>query len=281
MSENVSGEFVEKCKDVYDSYLTHQSRDCRFVTESGEINDCYDTHSHWIGELTYEINGATHSNNVIGSNVTQYSNDILYCDNSFNSNSCFGSISLNHNKYLILNKQYSKEEYEKILSRIIEHMKKTGEWGEFFSITLSPFCYNETIAQQYYPLTKDQALKTGLKWTDEESEKLQVEKIIPANKLPDKISDIPDDILNWAIECAVTKKPFRIIPQELKFYRQHSLPIPRLHYDQRYKERVALRNPRKLYDRKCAKCAAAIRTTYSPDRPETVYCENCYLKNIY
>lgn len=25
------------------------------------------------------------------------------------------------------------------------------------------------------------------------------------------ITDIPDDILNWAIECEVTKKPFRII----------------------------------------------------------------------
>jgi hypothetical protein len=281
MSENVSGEFVENCKDVYDSYLVFDSRDCRFVTESAELNDCYDTHSHWKSERTYEISGAIISNNLIGSNVTHFSNEIFYCDNTFNSNSCFGSISLNRKKYCILNKQYSKEGYEKMLPKIIEHMKSTGEWGEFFSITLSPFCYNETIANQYYPMTKEKALKAGMRWKDDENEKLQVEKIISAGKLPDKISDTPDDILNWAIECAVTKKPFRIIPQELKFYRQHSLPVPRLHYDKRYENRISLRNPRKLYDRKCANCKADIRTTYSPDRPETVYCEQCYLKTVY
>jgi len=281
MSENVTGEFVERCKDVHDSYLVFDSRDCRFATESAEINDCYDTHSHWKGERTYEIDGACFSNNVIGSNVTQYSNDILYCDNSFNSNSCFGCVSLNHNKYLILNKQYSREDYEKTVPKIIEYMKSTGEWGEFFPITLSPFCYNETIANQYFPLSKSKALAKGLKWKDETEEKLYVEKIIPASKLPDKTSDIPDDILNWAIECEITKRPFRIIPQELKFYRQHDLSIPRLHFDQRYSNRVGLRNPRKLWDRKCVNCGTDIRTTYSPDRPEKVYCETCYLKTVY
>jgi len=31
-------------------------------------------------------------------------------------------------KYCILNKQYSKEEYEELVPKIIEHMQKTGEW---------------------------------------------------------------------------------------------------------------------------------------------------------
>jgi len=33
---------------------------------------------------------------------------------------------------------------------------------------LSPFCYNETIAQEYFPLTKEQAIKQGYKWKDKE-----------------------------------------------------------------------------------------------------------------
>jgi len=61
----------------------------------------------------------------------------------------------------------------------------------------------------------------------------RVEKTIPASKLPSDISEIPDDILNWAVECEITKKPFRIIKQELEFYRKHSLPIPKRHPDQR------------------------------------------------
>jgi hypothetical protein len=52
-----------------------------------------------------------------------------------------------------LNKQYTKEEYEKLLPKIIAHMKKTGEWGEFFPISISPFNYEETPAMDYYPLT--------------------------------------------------------------------------------------------------------------------------------
>jgi hypothetical protein len=108
-----------------------------------------------------------------------------------------------------------------------------------------------------------------------------VKKIVPASKLPDSIKDIPDDILNWAIECEVTKKPFRIIKQELKFYREHNLPIPRRHPDQRHKDRMALRNPRKLWQRNCMKCNKSIQTTYSPERKEIVYCEECYLKDVY
>ena len=33
---------------------------------------------------------------------------------------------------------------------------------------------------------------------------------------------------------------------------------------------MALRNPRKLYDRQCAECRIDITTTYAPNRPERV-----------
>jgi len=99
--------------------------------------------------------------------------------------------------------------------------------------------------------------------------------------LPEKISDIPNDILNWAIECEISKKPFRIIKQELEFYRKHNLPIPRLHPDMRHIMRLKLKNAIKLYERKCAKCKKEIHTTYAPERTEIIYCEECYNKEIY
>lgn len=92
------------------------------------------------------------------------------------------------------------------------------------------------------PLDRDEALERGFNWSDYEPPFPKVEKIIPANKLPDDITKIPDDILNWAIECEVTQKPFRIIKQELEFYRKHNLPIPRRHPDQRYIERFTWYN---------------------------------------
>jgi hypothetical protein len=38
-------------------------------------------------------------------------------------------------------------------------MKSTGEWGEFFPLPLSPFGYNETVAQDYFPLTSEEAIE--------------------------------------------------------------------------------------------------------------------------
>ncbi len=171
---------------------------------------------------------------------------------------------------------------------------KAGEWGEFFPSSLSPFGYNETVAMEYYPLDRRDVSQKHLypngklifNWSDYEPPFPKVEKIIPASKLPDDITKIPDDILNWAImpDDDVGNDrvvPFRIIKQELEFYRKHNLPIPKKHPDQRHLDRMKLRNPRKLYERKCDKCGVAMMTTYSNERKEIVYCEKCYEKEIY
>lgn len=74
-----------------------------------------------------------------------------------NCKNCFGCIGLNQKEYCIFNKQYTKEAYEKLVAQLITIMIKHKERGEFFPITLSPLAYNESPAQTYYPLTKDQA----------------------------------------------------------------------------------------------------------------------------
>ncbi|MDR2640371.1 MAG: hypothetical protein LBC61_03475 [Candidatus Peribacteria bacterium] len=72
--------------------------------------------------------------------------------------------------------------------------------------------------------------------------------------LPDDINKIPDDVLNRVIKCEITGRPFLITKQELEFYRKHNIPIPKRHPDQRHEDRMRLRNPRKLFNRKCDKC---------------------------
>ena len=124
-----------------------------------------------------------------------------------------------------------------------------------------------------------------------------------------------DELLAGIIKCEVTGKPFKIIKAELLFYIENSLPIPTKHPDQRHKERMELRNPRKLYERycMCETCKQIARetntykeeefiqisrmdprikseddgirrkiiTTYAPDRKEKVVCEECYRKLVY
>ena len=127
----------------------------------------------------------------------------------------------------------------------------------------------------------NQSIQKGWKWKDQDDQIPDVTKIIPASKLPDTIKDIPDDIQNWAIRCEKTNRPFKIIAQELEFYRKHNIPIPHLHPDQGHKERIMLRNPRRLFNRKCMKCDKQIQTSYAPEKPEIVYCEECYVEEVY
>jgi hypothetical protein len=160
-------------------------------------------------------------------------------------------------------------------------MKADGERGEFFPSSISPFGYNETIAQDYFPLTKEEAIQQEMKWSDFESPLPQAEKTIDGASLPETIDDITDDIINTVVICEKTKRPFRIIKQELDFYRKHHLPLPRCHPDQRHTDRIQLRNPRKLRDRTCSRCGTNIQTTYAPERKEEVLCETCYNKEVY
>ena len=301
-SENCSGNDVKNSKNCHNVFNVVDCEDCKYLYDVLEAKDCMDmNYSLYKPELAYEaISSLNQKYSAFIMNICIYNSQVFYIDSCQHSSNLFGCIGLRHKQYCILNKQYTKEEYEKLVPKIIEAMKspkspltrglghpldKGGlgdcEWGEFFPSSISPFGYNETVAQEYFPLSKTEAIAKNFKWSDDEPEFPKVEKIIPANLLPDLINDIPDDILNWAIRCEISNRPFKIIAPELKFYREQNLPIPHLHPDQRHKNRMALRNPRKLWKKSCMKCNAEIQTTYSPERKEIVYWEKCYLKEVY
>ena len=68
------------------------------------------------------------------------------------------------------------------------------------------------------------------------------------------------------------------------------IPIPRRCFHCRHNHRVAHRNPFKLWHRVCmcdktnhdhgGKCTVEFETSYDPERPEIVYCEKCYQKEV-
>ena len=332
--ENSFWDYIFNCNNCVNCFNVTDWENIKHCFDSAVwLKDCMDMSMIWdVVELMYEAHASWYNwykSSFI--NLCWNWSELLYCDYCMYCSNCFWCVWLKNKSYCILNRQYSKKEYNKLVPKIIEHMIELWEWWEFFPSTISPFWYNETVAEEYFPLDRSSVIpaKVGIyskeevikkyndseisksnnsnesfksfrefidswtsqewqlfhwnifNWSDYESPKPKVDKIIPASKLPEDISEIPDDILNWAIECEITKKPFRIIREELEFYRKHNLPIPRRHPDQRHLDRMKLRNPRKLYDRKCDKCSKEIKTTYYPDRPEIVYCEECYNKQVY
>lgn len=281
-NENCTGDYIENSRNCLDCYDVNESEDSRYVTVGVKVKDNYDCSNMYIKpELAYETLGTIETYNTAYCLFVFHSQNMLLCEYCFHCKDCFACVGLRRKQYCIFNKQYTKEEYDDLVPRIIGHMEQTGEWGKYFPPTLSPFGYNESLAQEYFPLTEAEARKQGFYWRKMEEHKPKVAKTIPASQLPDAIDDIPDDVLQWAIECAETKRPFRILKQELAFYRNQRLPLPRLHPDVRYNRRLLLRNPRKLWQRTCMKCGKEVQTTYAPERPEIVVCEECYLKEVY
>lgn len=276
-SENCSGNYIVGSKDCQNCFDMKRSQDCDYCAQLTDGKNCMDCNYTEWPELNYEHIGYC-GNNMCGfGNTSGKCYECWYTEFCTSCKYCFGCVGLQHNGYCILNKQYTQEEYEALLPRIIEHMKSTGEWGEYFPIADSAFGYNETVAQDYYPIDEETARAKGWPWKSESVKEFRAQTC----DVPDDIASVNDSICSEILACEKTGKNFRIIPQELAFYRKMKLPIPRLCPDERYLRRLAKRNPRKLWDRKCGDCGAALRTSYSPNRPEKILCEACYLTEVY
>lgn len=159
--ENCNGDHLNSCKNCENSFDLVECEDCNNCALGLKAKDCMDCTGVPTSELCYESVAIPENYSLkFCAVIWPKSSYLEYCVFSRSSKNCFGCISLLRNEYCILNKQYTKEEYEKLVPKIIEHMKKTGEYGEFFPMEISPFDYIETLAQDYYPLKQDENAET-------------------------------------------------------------------------------------------------------------------------
>ncbi len=212
---------------------------------------------------------------------SQYSIECFYGSN------IFGSVGIKHGNNVILNKKYEQEEYQELVKRIKAHMKGTKEWGKFFPVSLTPFAYNETIANDFFPLDEQLAEQEGYRWRQEQL----VDYTNEPNVMPDNNNDTSDNILKEVYSCNICGKPYKFIKAELEFYKQHNIPLTRWCPSCRHQLRFRRRNPDKLWNRTCmcnktrhgheGPCTNQFKTTYAPQRDMIVYCESCYQKEMY
>ena len=300
-SEDCTGDNILESSHIKNSFGIKKSENCKFCLEVLlSARDVYDSNSIGINiQNIYEVmTGSVNISNIMLSCIIRNNSlNIQYSYFMTSCRDCFACIGLRSKQYCILNRQYTREQYEELVPKIIKHMSdmpyidskgRVYKYGEFFPSELSPFCYNETIAQEYFPLTKEQAEEQGYRWKDKEERNYNID--IYNKDIPDNITDITDDITDKIIECAhkgdcnhQCTEAFKIIPEELQFYRRMNLPLPRLCPNCRHYERLSQRNPLKLWHRSCMKegCTNEFETSYAPERPEIIYCERCYQQEVY
>jgi hypothetical protein len=298
---NCTGDVVSQSKNSKNCFVVKNCENCSYCDFVVRDKDSYDlTVSGELSEC-YEGIVLDHSQLNLFGMFSVKSQDIRYTQHCHNCKHIFGCGALRNLDYCILNKQYKKEEYEKLIPKIIEQMndvpyvdKKGNEYrfGEFFPAELSPFGYNETQAEEQFPLGKDEAIKNGYKWQDNIQRTTGKETIKPED-IPESITDVKDTIVDEILSCIECHRNYKIIPNELVFYKEMQIPIPRRCFYCRHGNRAKRRNPFKLWHRSCmcqnenhkhengVNCANEFETSYAPERPEIIYCESCYQKEVY
>ncbi|RJQ29317.1 hypothetical protein C4571_01665 [Candidatus Parcubacteria bacterium] len=286
---DVSGDYIFKSKNVHDSYMMGNAENVRYsqLLKAGPSANSYDhtmfgLRSEWI----YECPWVGLDVRMLKFSIWNYgAHDLEYCFGCHGSGNMFGCVGVRNSEYCVFNKQYSKEEYRDLVSRIREQMTKVlyrdslgreyryGEWlpGEF-----SPWPYNETMGDEFARKSKEEAIRAGFLWRDLDRRDYQGATI----DVPDHVKDVTDDILKGILKCSECGKNYQVIKMELDFYRRMSIPIPIRCPFCRDRARIRRLNPIAIYDRKCAKCGKEIKTSYVPDWPETVYCESCYNSEV-
>ena len=290
---NVTGDYIYESKNTKESYLITGAEDCKYVQYLSlkSTKDCYDVTSWGHGvELCYEceVIGDGAYNNKFCVECWPEAVNMEYSYYCINCKDCFGCINLKKKQYCILNKQYTKEEYFKLKEEIIAHIKenpwknKAGHiytYGEFLPPELSSFGYNETVAIEHNLITKEGAINQGFNWSDIPRKEYNI--TLEYNLLPESIILTKEDIKNEVIKCEVCERGYNISDLEFELLTKINQPIYHQCSNCRHNRRFSRTNGAKFYNRKCNKCGTDIRTSYSPDRPEIVYCEKCYQQEVY
>ncbi|KKQ07732.1 MAG: hypothetical protein US18_C0009G0011 [Parcubacteria group bacterium GW2011_GWB1_36_5] len=288
-------EQVRNCRRIF------WGGDCENVSYSFYVpsgsKDSFDLDHVGLGASeNYELHSSFRCNRIFFSTRIYDSYDVSYSDDVYNSENIFACAGIRKKSYCIFNKQYTKEEYEILIEKIKKHMDempyqdKKGsifKYGEFFPIDIMPFAYNDSVIQEYFPLTKEEILEKGYKYKKPE-EKNYKPTILP-DQLP-SVKDADEKILKEIIQCEhkgncnhKCTTAFRIIQNELNISKILNVPLPNLCPNCRHMERIEILNPPRLYHRKCMNkgCQNEFETSYAPNRLEIIYCDSCYKKEVY
>jgi len=317
---NITGDYINQSKNVKDSFLIRDGEDVKYCQylQAGPNKDCYDLSTFKGNELVYESSQTGDGAYNIKFCFQCWTNvkNLQYCASCISTSDCFGCFGLRNKQYCILNKQYTKEEYDVLVEKLIRQMNdvsykdkmgKDYRYGEFFPAEFSPLGYNETPDQEHLPLTMEEARGGGFNWHLVDTKNYSITK--KPSELPTHAKDVGDGILEEVIGCAHEGKctdncttAFRIIRSELEFYKLMNLPLPRLCPNCRHYNRIKRRNTVKHWYRKCQcggeksengvyqnasahthgkdSCSNEFETNYSPERKEIIYCERCYQAEV-
>ena len=283
---NSIGDFIFDSRDAYLCFSTARAENVSYVLGSDGTRDSYDIFGGTNQERCYELFNvwAGDNSDCKSSMYLDSCREVEFSDTCSNCRNCFGCVGLHNKEFCILNKQYTETEYWKIVDGIKAAMLTNGNYGEFFPPSMLPFPYRVSYLATYPGYEDyDNAARYGYDMSFIPEPQSDAEgEVIRAGDLPENIEDVGEDILEKIVLDEKNNKKFRLVKQELDFYRKFNLPLPREHPNARMASfRRSFPIKMEFFTRVCPKCGIKFTSTYAPNRQEkNIYCEQCYLKEV-
>lgn len=240
--DNCTGNYMHNSRNAANCSFIDNVDNAAYSSKIFDTKDCRDF-DVWGDrcELIYECVTVGEGAHTIGCSFDVWMNvqNIWYSASCVRSKNLFGCVGLRDKQYCILNKQYTKEEYEELVPKLRAHMQQTGEWGQFFPASMSPFGYNETMAQDEYPLTEAQAIAEGFQWYTTAT---STQTVAHPFTLADSISTYADpqqaqELIQGILVSEGNQKPYKVVPQELALYMKLGVPVPHRSHEERHQAR--------------------------------------------
>ena len=129
-------------------------------------------------------------------------------------------------------------------------------------------------------MSEEEASSRGLFWQKDVEVDTSAVKTISINDLPDDTNDVDESIYDFAILGENSGKPFRLIKEEVNFYKRYNIALP---YDtpyQRIIDRFRTLSNFQTYSDICVNCGIEIISAYKKSDGYKPYCEKCYQQEV-
>jgi len=252
--ENCYGDYLVGCKDCSEIYFSDGCRDSKNVLRGTEDINSFDAVVGGKIELCYNLLQPGWCYKCAFTMNCNRCNEMYLSESCEDLSECLGCISLKRGKFCIFNKRYAEEEYHRLKDKIFAELREANEFERFFDPSLSPFKYEETIADLYFPEVRDSRLRGN---GTERARDAVVEK------------------------CMCCERGLSFSEAEKKFYEKIGLALPDKCF---YCRIMTLARPYSVVEMKtckCANCEDEIITGKSERVYKKIYCEKCYLKAVY
>lgn len=240
-----SGNYIRQSENIENGVFVENAKNGKNVVFAGwwkpieEFYDCFSAGGLWKSDY-YAASQSGGGEHVYCSVGIIFSSAIFYSYYLEGCSFCLGCVWLRNKSYCILNTQYTKDEWLRLVDQIFSQMHSQWTLWDFFPGEINPFYYNDTAASFLGNRSRQDVLDKWYLWRDSG---ITIEAPAGANIISvDDISryeSYQDGI--WKIDRDICKKviqdsqgnAFVIISQECSFYEKYGLPLPRIHWRQR------------------------------------------------